>query len=134
MSRTQGLWACALVAAAVVACGCKSSGYKHYGEQAGAFGQRADEVIDDPARADQVQKLSASLRSSIDQLAALNDRYITAAVAANADHDTDAKAFSAELETIDSERLELVDRVLATRAQLVALTTESEWLKLGGKP
>lgn len=124
-----------LAIALCVSTACSSSKAKETPEERAVTGlttYQADirRVVKDGKRADQLVELSSEFQKVVEEAARNSAAFHAKAVRLNADYGAALAEFEALFAEQDKQRAELVEKAVALRTQMAALTTDAEWAEL----
>jgi hypothetical protein len=114
---------------------CSSSKSKETPEQRAETGLTAyqahiREVVQDPVRADQLVQLSTEFQGVIEEAGRSLGSYDAKVSLLNANYGATRAEFQALFDRQDQERAGLIERAVALRTRMAAITTDAEWAEL----
>lgn len=136
--RVASLYLAAILSLACGLCisiACSSSKSKETPDQLAETGLSAYQahihrVVKDPARADQLVELSTEFQRVIEEAGHSLDSYRAKVSVLNANYDATLAEFEALFDQRDKERAESIEKAIALRARMAAITTDAEWSEL----
>ena len=114
---------------------CSSSKSKETPEQQAETGLTAyqahiRDVVQDPVRADQLVQLSTEFQGVIEEAGRSLESYHAKVSLLNANYGATRTEFQALFDRQDQERAGLIERAIALRTRMAAITTDAEWAEL----